>query len=248
MNVRLLVFTLGTVWTLPAQERVELIASAWRVHVAGTIQSGILPIDLQSDLALQDRYTFFGRLTVFPGERHGIVVEGSSLQMEGDNDLARTIVYNGRTYNVRDRILSSAELTTLYAGYQYNVLSARRGRLALGGGGAYVQAFGAIESVSTAAQASREHRVGLPLAAMDGRVNLLPDRDLLEVAGDLKGMSFGRYGRYVQAGVHFGINLGYFGFRVGYLMIDADLHEADGASAGVAPRLSGPAFSLVLRR
>jgi hypothetical protein len=239
--------TVGMACFLQGQERIELIASAWRVHATGTIQSGVLPIDLQSDLALQDRYAFFGRLTVFPGERHGVVVEGSSLQPEGDNDLARTIVYNGRTYNVRDRILSSAELTTIYAGYQYSVLSGRRGRLAFGGGGAYVKAFGEIESISTGAQASREHRIGLPLAAMDGRVKLLANRELLEVAGDLKGMSFGRYGRYVQGGVHFGINFGYIVLRIGYLVIDADLHEANGASAGVAPRLSGPVFSLVLR-
>jgi len=222
------------------------MASAWRIETAGTIQSGALPVDLQSDLALQTRYSFFGRLTVWPADRHGIVVEGSSLQPEGDNDLARTIAYNGRTYNVRDRIVSNAELTTIYAGYQYSLLSKARGRLAFGGGVAYVKALGSIESVSTEVQVSREHQVGLPLASLDARVTLPGTRDLIELAGDLKGMSYGRYGRYVQGGVHLGVHLRYIGFRVGYMIIDADIHEAD-ESAGVAPRLSGPAFSLVLR-
>jgi hypothetical protein len=231
---------------LYAQERIELIASAWRVETAGTTQSGVLPVDLQSDLALQTRYSFFGRLTVSPVERHGIVIEGSLLQPQGDNDLARTIVYNGRTYNVRDRIVSNAELTTIYAGYQYSLLSGVRGRLALGGGVAYVKAFGSIESVSTAVQASREHQLGVPLASVDARVTLPGTRELIELAGDLKGMSYGRYGRYVQGGVHVGIHLRHVGFRVGFLIIDADIHEAD-ESAGVAPRLSGPAFSVVFR-
>src|SRR5688572_5478210 len=124
---------MATAGFLYAQERIELIVSAWRVETAGTIQSGVLPVDLQSDLALEIRYSFFGRLTVSPVERYGVVIEGSSLQSQGDNDLVRTIVYNGRTYNVRDRIVSNAELTTIYAGYQYSLLNGVRGRLALGG-------------------------------------------------------------------------------------------------------------------
>jgi hypothetical protein len=238
----------GTAYFLSGQERMELTVSAWRIGTTGTIQSGIVPIDLQSDLALRDRFSFAGRLVVFPGYRHGFVLEGSTLTPEGDNNLARTIVYNDRTYNVRDRILSNAELSTIYAGYQYSLLSTRRYRLAAGGGGAYIVADGTIQSTSTGVQASREHRIGLPLAAVDARIFLLPDRNLLEIAGGLKGMSFGRYGRYVEGGIHAGVNFGAVGFRVGYRLLDADIHEDSTSSdIGAAPRIAGPAFSVVFR-
>jgi hypothetical protein len=185
---------------------------------------------------------------VFPAERHGIVLEGSQVALEGDNDLARTIVYNGRTYNVRERIRSAAELTTVYAGYQYSVVNGTRGRVAFGAGGAYVDAYGSILGVGTGIQAARQHRIGLPLASVDARALLLPGSNLVEVSGDLKGMSFGRYGRYVQGGIHAGVNVGVVGFRAGYRILDADLHESpDASSAGVALRLAGPAFSLVFR-
>ena len=230
------------------QERIELTASAWRTHTTGTIQSGILPIDLQSDLALTDRYSFTGRMIAFPARRHGIVVEGSQLTPEGDNELARTIVFNGRTYNVRDRIQSAAELNTIYAGYQYSVISNSRARVAFGGGAAYIRAHGSIRSLSTGIQAVREHQIGLPLLAADARVFLLPASNLLEIAGDVKGMSFGRYGRYVLAGFHGGINFGPVGFRAGYIILDADVHDgSDASNVGIAPRIAGPAFSLVFR-
>ena len=187
-------------------------------------------------------------MIVLPGRRHGIVLEGSRLALEGGNDLSRTIVYNGRTYDVRDRIQSAAELDTIYAGYQYSVISGSRGRLAFGGGAAYVRAYGSIRSVTTGIEAAREHQVGLPLLSADARVFLLPDTSLLEVAGDIKGMSFGRYGRYVLGGIHAGINFGPVGVRVGYIILDADVHEGSEASnVGIAPRLAGPAFSLVFR-
>lgn len=246
--VRALVLATAMAWVADGQERVELTASAWRVDATGTIQSGIVPVDLGADLALSDRFAFTGRLIVFPSARHGIVAEGNRLTLEGDNDLARTIVYAGRTYNVRERIQSAAELTTIYGGYQYSVISGARGRVALGAGAAYVAASGSILGVSSGVQASREHQIGLPLASVAARAFLVPGSNVVEIAGDLKGMAFGGYGRYVEGGVHGGVNFGPLGVRVGYRIIDADLHEdAIGSGVGVAPRLQGPSFSLVFR-
>jgi hypothetical protein len=246
--VRLPLLAVAITYVAAGQERIELTASVWRIGATGTLQSGIVPVDLQSDLRLTDKFAFAGRVVVFPKQRHGIVIESSRVTLDGDNELARTIVFNGRTYDVRDRIRAAAELTTVYAGYQYSVLSRPGGRLAFGGGGAYISASGDIRSVSTGVQAAREQRIGLVLASMDARARLLPGTNLLEIAGDLKGMSFGRYGRYVQGGVHGGVNFGRVGFRAGYLVLDADIHEGSSPSdVGIAPRLAGPAFSLVFR-
>jgi hypothetical protein len=246
--VRALVLATAIGWVALGQERFEITASAWRIEPTGTIQSGIVPVDLRSDLALGERFGFAGRLIVFPSARHGIVIEGTRMTLEGDNDLARTIVYAGRTYNIRERIRSAAELTTVYGGYQYSVISGARGRLALGAGAVYVAASGSILGLSTGVQADRQHQIGLPLASVEARLFVMPGSNVLEIAGDLKGMAFGGYGRYFQGGIHGGVNFGRVGVRIGYRIIDADLHEdAAGSGVGVAPRLAGPVFSVIFR-
>jgi hypothetical protein len=213
----------------------------------GTMQSGITPVDLRADLALRDTTAFFGRLVLFPGVRHGIVIEGLRVELEGMNNLSRSVVFNGRVYDVRDTIGSDASLDTVYAGYQYSVMRGPRGRLSLGAGAAYLGAWGSIRSEGTGISASREHRIAVPLAAMEVRFLVLPRSELLEAAGDLKGMTFGPLGYYAQGSIHAGINIGWLGVRVGYMFVDADVHE-DGGRVGIAPRLSGPAFSVVFRR
>jgi hypothetical protein len=230
--------------------RAEIQLSAWRVATTGQIQSGLLPIDLQSDLALQDRTVFFGRLTFRPGHRHRVLVEGTPLSFEGRNELRRTVVYNGRTYNVNDTISSEAALAYAFGGYQYEIVSAERGHVGLGGGAAYVDASGEIRSVATGISAGRAHRIGLPLAHIDGAIFLLPGSRVVEVGGDLKGMSFGRYGRFVQGTFTGRLNVGRVGVHAGYSFIDADIHEGAVASesrAGVATRIRGPMLGLHFR-
>jgi hypothetical protein len=63
-------------------------------------------------------------------------------------------------------------------------------------------------------------------------------------------MSVGGYGHYVQGGASVGVAIRGFGIRVGYRVIDADVHERgnEGASrAGLAPRFSGPQVSIMWR-
>jgi hypothetical protein len=232
---------------LQGQDRIEFVLSAWRIEATGTMQSGIAPVDLRADLALKDTTAFFGRLVLFHGVRHGIVIEGLRVELEGVNNLLRSVVFNGRVYDVRDTIESDASLDTIYAGYQYSVVRGPRGRLSLGAGAAYLGAYGSIRSEGTGISAAREHRIAVPLAATEARFLVLPRSELLEAAGDLKGMAFGRFGYYVQGSIHAGINLRWLGLRVGYMFVDADVHE-DGGRVGIAPRLSGPAFSVVFRR
>ena len=45
------------------------------------------------------------------------------------------------------------------------------------------------------------------------------------------------------------VGIGHLTFMAGYMILDADVHEKDGAviPAGVAPRISGPVFSVQFR-
>lgn len=226
-----------------AAEKVELLALGWNIRTAGTIQSGILPIDLRSDLALQDSTRFLGKLMFKPGERHRVVLEGAPLEFTGENELARTIVYNGRSYSVRDTVSSAASLAYFYGGYQYDLVRGRRGHLGLGAGAAYLDASGRIASRTTGVTAARAQRIGLALAGIESTVAL---HRFVELGGDLKGLPLGEYGHFVHTSATARLMLGRVGVAAGWALIDADIHER-GGTAGVAARFHGPVFGLSLR-
>ena len=224
-------------------ERLDIMALGWNVRPSGTIQSGIIPVDLRSDLALGRSTRFLGKLSWRAGDRHRVLVEGAPLQFDGDNELARTIVYNGRTYSIRDRIGSTASLTYVFGGYQYDVASGERGHFGLGGGAAYLDASGEITSRTTGITAGRRHQVGVPLATAGGAWAIAR---AFEVGGDVRGMALGRYGYFVQTSVTASVLFGPVGFTAGYALTDADIHE-EGGAAGVAARFQGPVFGVRLR-
>jgi hypothetical protein len=247
--VRLLIPLLAFAATATAQDagnfRVELTLSGWFASLRGDLQAGGLPVDLDSDLALEDRWTFFGRLVLKPARKHRILMEGAPYRFEGRNTLQRTIVYAGRTYTISEDVASTAELTYVFGGYQYDFLSGPAGHLGIQGGVAYVDAAGEIRSVTRDIAGRHEERFPIPLAGVEGRVFVVPGR--VSISGELKGMTLGPYGRFIQGSVDAGVTLGPVTFLAGYKILDSDVHEEEGGS-GVRPRISGPIFSIQLRR
>ena len=225
--------------------RVELTLSGWATSVEGDVQAGGLPVDLESDLALEDRWTFFGRLVLKPARRHRVIIEGAPYRFEGRNTLQRTIVYAGRTYTISEDVASSAELTYVFGGYQYDFLSRPTGHLGIQGGVAYVDAVGEISSITRAITGRHQERFPIPLAGIEGRGFIVPGR--VSISGEIRGMTLGPFGRFIQGGVDAGVTLGPVTFMAGYKVLDSDVHEEEGGS-GVRPRISGPVFSIQFRR
>ena len=182
--------------------RFEVKASFWRPSVEGQLQSGVVPIDLRSDLALAEDWQFHGSAVARIGKRHGIVVEGAPLRFQGANLLSRTIEYNGRVYNVRETLESAAELAYIFVGYQWDFLAQRGGHLGLRTGGAYLSASGELLSESTGVSTARAYRIGLPLIGLAGRGFLF--HRVVDVDGDFQGMSLGSYGHFVHGGASIG--------------------------------------------
>lgn len=231
----------------PEDFRLEVTAGAWSHNARGDLQPGALRIDLRNDLNLNDTYTLQGRFTFKPARRHRIFVEGAPYSLEGENTLDRTIVFQGRTYNVRDRVQSSADLTYVAAGYQFDVISNSRGHLGAQLSGAYFDATGTISSLATGISATRSEKVGFPLAGIEFRAFLIPGSRLLNVNGQIKGMGLGDYGHYLQSDAQLGVTLGPFTAQAGYGVLRADVHET-GGDAGIAPRFAGPIFSIQFRK
>src|ERR1041384_7181456 len=80
----------------PENSKLEIRGSYWAVNSSGSIRANGTPVDLQSDLGVnQAQATFTGRLVVAPRRRHKIVLEGTPFRLTGFKDLSRSISYAG---------------------------------------------------------------------------------------------------------------------------------------------------------
>src|SRR5207248_2655062 len=133
-------------------------------HTNGTIRASGTPVDLRSDLGVnQNSPTFTGKLDVRLGRRHWIGVEGTPFRLDGTMDLSRSITYQNRVFSITDRVTSTASLDYFYAGYQFDLISRPRGHIGLEAGGAYLSATGSITSQATSVTAFKSETVGMPL-------------------------------------------------------------------------------------
>jgi hypothetical protein len=234
-----------------AQEdyRVDLMVSGWLVDTSGTVRSGLAPIDLRSDLGVGQRQpTFTGRLDLKPGRRWHVLVEGTPYRLRGDNTLTRTITFQGQQYTFEETIHSTAEVNYVFGGVEYDLVHRDQGHLGFFAGGAYVDATATLHGVTTGVTATESEQIGLPLPGLDFRAFPVPGSRRVIVDGNVQGMSFGGYGRFVNLGANAGVFLmRAVAIEAGYMLVDADLHSQGGAR-GVAPRFSGPVFSLRLER
>jgi hypothetical protein len=249
---RLVIIVPFAVFVTAAQEledfRVEVTAGAWHNRAEGTLQAGPLPVALHGDLNLQPESSFLGKLVFKPGRRQRIVVEGGPLSYTGVNNLARSITYNGRTYAVQETVASKADLTYLFGGYQFDLLSRPQGHFGLEAGGAYLDGSGTIRGVTSGLAATREQQFGIPLAGAEFRIFVLPGSHVLNVNGEVKGMPLGGYGRFFLGGVHVGVGLRRVTFQAGYEYMNADIHENRAVNpTGINPVIQGPVFSVQLR-
>jgi hypothetical protein len=230
------------------RSRIELTSSYRLLNVSGTIQSGTAPIELESDLGIEQRkFTSVGKLVYKPSRKHRIVVEGVPYLVQGTNDLARTVTFRGRTYVAQDRIFSELDLLYISGGYQYDVISRPQGHFGIQGTAVYLDVEGSIRSLRTDRSVTRSGKIGIPLAGAEFRVFPISGSNRISVSGELKGMSFGRFGRFVQTGAHFGVQVGPVTLQAGYTLLDADVHNAKSEPTAINVRFRGPAFSIEFR-
>lgn len=228
----------------PESFRIEITGSAWIVNTSGTIQSSGTPVDLVSDLgAQQQQPTFFGRFVFKPSRRQRIVVEGFPFAVNGYNIVNRTLAYRGQTFTASQTLKSSADVSYLFGGYQYDVLTGPIGHLGFSVGGAWLAANGTINALETGITASRSETVGLPLAGADFRIFPVPHHKLIDIEGDVRGMGLGSYGHYLATSAAGGVCLGHIAILAGYQTVNADIHTSSSAPSGVNVHLKGPAFS-----
>lgn len=228
----------------PESFRVELTGSGWLVNSGGTIQASGSPINLVTDLGVyQQQPTFYGRLVIKPGRKHRILVEGTPFTLSGENVVDRSVTYRGETFTVSQTLTSQADFNYAFAGYQYDVLSGPMGHLGFSVGGAYLNANGLIRAEETGVTASKSEIIGLPLAGAEGRIFPIRGHHILEFDGGVRGMDFGDYGHYLEAGGNAGVTFGPVTLQAGYRSVRVDIETTSANPSGVDARLRGPLFS-----
>jgi hypothetical protein len=111
----------------------------------------------------------------------------------------------------------------------------------------YVDANGTVSGRLSGFSGSEQQSFPIPLAGAEGRVFLIPGSRLVNLNGEIKGMSLGDYGHYLQVTGSVGVGLGrHLTLEAGYRLVDADVHRKD-QTRGFSPRFSGLLLSLQLR-
>ena len=230
----------------PESFRIEITGSAWLLDSGGRIQASGTPIDLVSDLGVQQQQpTFYGKFVFKPTRRQRIVLEGTPFRLSGLNTVHRSVTYHGDTFNINETLKTTADLNYFFGGYQFDVLSGPVGHLGFSAGGAYFSGTGTVSSQNTTA--SKSQTIGLPLAGAEFRVFPIPGHSWIDFDGEVRGMGFGSYGHYVEAGGNGGVWFGHIGLQAGYRAVNADLHQNSAGGSGISGRLKGPIFSLLFK-
>lgn len=228
------------------RSRVEVSADLWFMNTVGDFQSDGTLVNLKSDLGLeQGKLTPVFRLVLKPGRKHRLIFEGTPYRLDGFNQLNRAIVFEGTTYPFQDRIDSNVKLDYFHAGYQYDLVRRAQGHFGLQAGVAYVKASGSIRSAVTGISESAEQKLPLPTVGGEFRVFPIPGSRRISLNGELRGMSAGHYGHYLQYQAGAGLQvIGGLYVKGGYRSLEVDGHVDDTI---FSPRFAGPVFSIEFR-
>ncbi len=222
----------------------EFTGSVWPLSSSGNVLSHGTTTDFRSDLGIKGRVHPMFIAVVKTAERHGFTFEFVPYRLNGDNSLTRTFRFDGRDYPVQDKIHSEASLNYIFAGYQYDVVKAQRGYLELVAGIAYFGANVRVESQQVGT-GTEDRKVPLPLIGAKFRIFPFAG-DTFNINGEVKGMSFGSFGRYIQPNVNAALAIApHVRLQAGFNLVDADAHTSE-RTKGFKVRFAGPIFSVQL--
>src|SRR2546425_6775865 len=124
----------------------EITASFWPLSSSGNVLSHGTTTDFRSDLGIKGRAHPMFKAILKTAERHGFTFEFVPYRLDGENTLTRSVHFSGQTYPAQDRIHSEASVNYIFGGYQYDLVSRRRGYVELIAGVAYFGASVRAES------------------------------------------------------------------------------------------------------
>ena len=151
------------------------------------------------------------------------------------------------------QVRSQIDIDYYFGSYQYDVVSNTRGHVGVVAGVAYFHAKGVVQTPTIVTQlhnliispaATEERSVPLPLIGGEFRYFFIPTRKLLNINGEVNGMSLGSEGKYVQGNLNVGVAVfPIVRLQAGINVVDADFHNG-GNTRGFKLRFAGPIFAV----
>jgi len=195
---------------------------------AQTTTAGILEtkFDVKDDLGVGDEnflsgeaFLRFGRVTLRLGY--------TPIRFDGDQTLARTIVFNGETFSVADKVISRLDVDMLDADLQVDILRpdviAANFYLGLIAKVKYVD--GEVELASSVVKEKRDFKAPIPMIGLAAGAGFI--KNLVRVDGRVTGMAYSGNHLYEADAFASLSPLPFFRIQGGYRYIELKVDEND---------------------
>lgn len=207
------------------------VSASWLLFApSGNIQTNSNRVQFGSDLGIDGTQSQVGFWFLMqPWHRSGLFAEFIPYRFDGEQTTTSSFRFGGVTYPPNQSITSKATLNYVSAGYMHDIVNRARfqGRLLAG-----VAYFGlrsrATSPLVGSAEVNRD--VPFPLVGFLARYTFAEDSQW-SLRGDIRGMTFGSYGGYIDVSGALAFNLSqHISIEAGYRTIDGAGHtETRGA-------------------
>ncbi len=208
-------------------------AGIWQTDISGDVQDGTAVIDTEDDIGLDDNNNnyFYAALEHPIPLVPNIKLQHTKLSVDGDNELTRSIDFNGSQFSGSENVSAEADLTHTDATFYYEVLD-NWVSLDLG---LTVRLFDGFVEIQSSNESARED-LDVPIPMLYGKVRF--DLPLTGLSVDAVANGIGYSGNKLidatlrvayESGLGLGVEAGYRSLQ---LDIDEDV-EADIDLSGV---------------
>ena len=226
---------------------IELTAAYWPLTPAGDVRTHSLSGNLKNDLGIDGWKSHPAASAVIQFRRRNkIVIEAIKYRLNGGAVLHRNLVFSGKTFLVADQTQSTARLSSMYAGYERDLMSSPYGFAGFSAGIQYMEANIKIRDLTQGVEQVNDTRLAFPVAG--GAFRVFPKhRDFFNLNGEIRGMALGNYGHNLDSSVNLGLRLSRtVTLQLGLRVLETDLHnkfETEGMNA----TFRGPTISIQWR-
>jgi hypothetical protein len=221
--------------------RYEVSASWLGLTPSGNVLTNSNQVDFVSDLGIdrmqsQAGFSFFMQ----PWKRGGMFVEVIPYRFSGENTITRSFRFGGVTYPVNESVSAKATLNYISTGYEHAIVTRPRLNVGLLAGVAYI-GVRAHASGPTVGSADVNRDVPFPLTGFVARYSPAAQSHF-SIRGEIRGMTFGSYGRYIDGSGALGFNMSrHMTLEAGYRVVDGEGHHK---TRGAELNFRGPTITL----
>lgn len=200
-------------------------------------------VNAEDDFGLDDNKLLpLAEITLLPGERHLIRLNGFSLRRSAQKIVDQTIVFDDQTYRPGERVDSTLNLTSFGLTYGYSVVKTQRLDVALTFGVQIVEVEANAVVRSRVVRDSETGVTPLPLAGLEGRFDF-NDRWSVEARAQYLSVEFDEIDGSVldlRGALTWRMNP-YLVFGLGYRNYDVEVDSQDADDPGIFKmKMAGP--------